>query len=96
MQLQNLKTKKEKWDGKWRMVAFDIPERFKRGRDALRHKLKNIGFRELQKSVFVFPYDCQKEMSSLVELFGLKQYVRFGVLELLDNEDVLKKIFELN
>lgn len=96
LQLENLKTKKQKWDGKWRMVAFDIPEKYKRGRDALRYRLKNIGFRELQKSVFVFPYDCEKEMSSLVDLFKLKQYVRFGVLESVDNGDTLKQIFKLN
>ena len=57
--LNNLKNKKEKWDGKWRMICFDIPERYKQGRDALRDKLKKIGFRELQKNVFVAPYNCK-------------------------------------
>ena len=95
IQLENLKNRKEKWDGKWRMIAFDIPEPFKRGRDALRQKLKKIGFRELQKSVFVFPYDCEKEMSSLIKMFNLKKYVRFGVLESVDNGNDLKKTFRL-
>jgi len=94
-QLEILKNKKEKWDGKWRMVAFDIPEQYKRGRDALRHKLKYIGFKELQKSVFIFPYDCKKEIAFLVDLFELKKYVRFGVLESVDNSDYLKKVFNL-
>ena len=95
IQLENLKNKKEKWDGKWRMVAFDIPEKYKRGRDALRHKLKSIGFRELQKSVFVFPYGCQKEIAFLVKVFNLEKYVRFAVLEMVDNEDYLKSIFKV-
>jgi virulence-associated protein VapD len=94
-QLENLKISKKKWDGKWRMVAFDMPENYKKGRDALRHKLKSIGFRELQKSVFVFPYDCQREIALLVKLFNLKKYVRFGVLEMIDNEDYLKEVFGL-
>lgn len=95
-QLENLKNKKEKWDGKWRMVSYDIPERFKKGRDALRKKLRDVGFQELQKSVFVFPYDCRKEINFLVDLFKLEKYVRFGVLELIDNGVYLKKIFKLD
>jgi len=96
IQLKNLKNRKVKWDGKWRMVSFDVPERLKKGRDALRYKLKEIGFRELQKSVFVFPYHCEKEISLLIKLFNLKKYVRFGVLESLDNSDNLKEIFKLS
>jgi len=94
-QLENIKNKKEKWDGKWRMVAFDIPEKYKRGRDALRQRLKNIGFCELQKSVFITPYDCEKEMMLLVKFFELDKYVRFGVLEFIDNEEYFKKVFKM-
>ncbi|MCX6722356.1 MAG: hypothetical protein NTY04_04220 [Candidatus Staskawiczbacteria bacterium] len=95
-QLENIKYKNEKWDGKWRMVAFDIPEKFKRGRDALRQKLKKIGFCELQKSVLITPYMCEKEIELLVNFFELKKYVRFGVLDSIDNGDYFRKIFKLN
>jgi len=94
-QLKNIKNKEEKWDGKWRMVAFDIPEKYKKGRDALRHKLKKIGFCELQKSVFITPYDCRKEIGFLVDSFELSKYVRFGVLEYVDNEPYFRNIFKL-
>jgi len=94
-QLKDLKNNKQKWDKKWRMVAFDIPEKDRRGRNALRHKLKNIGFCELQKSIFIFPYDCQKEIALLVKIFDLKKYVRFAVLEMIDNESYFKSIFNL-
>ena len=77
------------------MVAFDIPEKYRQGRDALRNKLKNIGFRELQKSVFVAPYNCKEEILLLVELFKLEKYVRFGVLEYVDNETYLKGLFKI-
>jgi len=94
--LNNLKNKKDKWDGKWRMVCFDIPEKYKQGRDALRNKLKGIGFRELQKSVFVAPYDCKDEIALLVELFNLDKYVRFGVLEYVDNEGYLRSLYKIS
>jgi len=92
---QKMKTQKGNWDGKWRIVAFDIPEKIKQGRETLREKLKKLGFRELQKSVFVFPYECEKEIEFIVEFFNLRKYVRFGVLESIDNELHLKKIFKL-
>ncbi|MCX6718329.1 MAG: hypothetical protein NTY81_01855 [Candidatus Staskawiczbacteria bacterium] len=93
--LNNLKNKKVKWDEKWRMVAFDVPEKYKSGRDALRRKLRSVGFCELQKSVFVTSIDCEKEIESLVNFFRLEKYVRFGVLDKIDNEKHLKKLFKL-
>jgi hypothetical protein len=93
--LNNIKNKKEKWDGKWRMVAFDIPEKYRRGRDALRRKLKKIGFCELQKSVFITPYNCKKEIGLLVKYFDLSKYVRFGILVSVDNGNYFEKYFKL-
>ena len=95
IQLDNIKNKKEKWDGKWRMVAFDVPEKHKRERDALRHRLRNIGFRELQKSIFVTPVDCEKEMTAFIDFFKFQRYVRFAVLESIDNENFLKIAFKI-
>jgi len=92
---QEMKIKKKNWDGKWRIVIFDIPEKLKKSRDALRRKLKNLGFYELQKSAFVFPYQCQNEIEFVIEFFNLRKYVRFGILERIDNGLYLKKIFNL-
>ena len=69
--------KPAKWDGTWRIVLFDIPERHKRGRDALAEKLKELGLHPLQKSVFVYPYECKDEIDFIVELYELAPYVRF-------------------
>ncbi len=91
-----MKIERKNWDRKWRIVVFDIPEKIKKGRNALRDKLKNLGFYELQKSVFIFPYECQNEIEFVIELFNLRKYVRFGILDSIDNEIHLKKIFRLN
>jgi len=93
---QEMKIEKRDWDGKWRIVVFDIPEKIRKGRDALRSKLKELGFYELQKSVFIFPYNCEKEINFIIEFFDLRKYVRCGTLNAIDNELHLKKIFELN
>ncbi|MDP3883184.1 MAG: hypothetical protein Q8Q48_03970 [Candidatus Staskawiczbacteria bacterium] len=82
--------RKEKWDGRWRMIAFDIPDKCRKGRDALRYRFRSGGFYELQESVFLYPYDCEKEIRGLIEIFKLQEYVRFGLLERIDGEENIK------
>ena len=51
---------------------FDIPEKLKRAREVLRDKLKDIGFIELQKSVFAHPFECEDEINFIVEVFQIR------------------------
>ncbi len=90
-----LDNKKEKWDGRWRMVAFDVPNTCRKGRNALRYRLKMGGFYELQESIFLYPYDCKNEIDILLKLFKLEKYVRFGLLDFIDIQDKLKFHFKL-
>lgn len=83
------------WDGKWRIILFDVPERLRKKRDAIRNKLKQLGFFEFQKSVFVYPYDCKDEIDFVIEFLEMRPYVRCIVVESLDNELHLKKNFGL-
>jgi DNA-binding transcriptional regulator PaaX len=92
---QEMKINGGDWDKKWRIVVFDIPEKLRNGRDALREKLRELGFHELQKSVWVFPYECKNEIDFIIEFFDLRKYVRFGILESIDNNLHLRKIFNL-
>ena len=84
-----------KWDGEWRVVIFDIPERFKKAREALRMKLKDLGFLELQKSVLVLPYECEDEIDFIVEVFLIRPFVRFVRVKSFTNEEQLKIKFGL-
>lgn len=86
---------KKQWDKKWRIVLFDIPDKLKVARDALRGKLRDFGFYEFQESAFVYPFECEDEIDFIIEFFSLRPYVRLGILERVDNELHLKKIFEL-
>ena len=83
------------WDKKWRLVIFDIPEKLKKAREALRYELKKLNIRELQKSVFVYPYDCEDEINFIVEVFDVRLYVRYITATKITNEEELKLHFEL-
>ncbi len=84
-----------RWDKKWRIVMFDVPEKNRQARDALRGKLRELGFYELQKSVFVFPYECRDEIDFVIEIFDVRRHVRYGILENVTNEAELLQYFDL-
>lgn len=83
------------WDGKWRIVVFDIPEKIRLARNALRRKLKELGFYELQKSVMIFPFECKNEVDFIVEFFHVRPHVRYGHLSKVTNEAELLEHFGL-
>lgn len=61
------------WDGKWRVVIFDIPELDRNSRDYLRQKLVSLGFGKLQRSVYISPLDVLadvKEYLKSAKLYG--------------------------
>jgi len=94
--IDRIKIKKPvRWDGKWRLVMFDIPEKKRSERNVLRGKLKEIGFQEVQKSVFVHPYPCFDEIDFIVEYFKMRKFVRRGELSGISNEEGLKLKFKL-
>jgi len=92
---EEMKIKKGKWDNKWRLIIFDIPEKNRLGRNVIRGKIKKLGFYELQKSVWVYPYECKDEIDYIIEYYNLRKYVRFLVADFIDNELHLKEIFKL-
>ena len=95
-QFADLKIKKLKvWDKIWRMVAFDIPNTKNKARGALRSKLKYLGFYQIQKSIWVFPYPCEQEIEFLVELFGVYPYVHLMEVRKIKNDSKLKRHFHL-
>jgi len=64
--------RKQSWDGRWRLITFDIPRKQNKARDAIRHKLVEIGMARIQDSVFVYPYSCTEEVLFWAELCGLQ------------------------
>ena len=85
----------KKWDKKWRIVMFDIPESRKKVRDAMARTLKNMGFAQLQKSVFIHPFECHNEINFVIEFFQTRSHVRCLIAENIDDELAWKKKFDL-
>ena len=93
--LEKLQPKREKWDGKWRMVFFDVAEVERGKRDQLRRYLRKLGLYRMQESVWVSPYPCEEEVAYIREVLDIPHEVKLGLLERIENEADLKKIFKL-
>lgn len=97
MQIDDLKiSKPRQWDKKWRLVMFDITQPKKIYREALRGKLKQLGFCQFQKSVWIHAFDCQDELALLKDFFGLQDSeLRLVTAVDIGKEDDLKGEFGL-
>lgn len=90
------------WDKKWRIVIFDIPENKKIAREVVRENLQRLGFYQLQKSVFVYPYECQELVAALKYTYEINDYLQYIIAESIETEIDLvgyffdKKIIDKN
>ena len=82
-----------RWDGKWRIVIFDIPDTKKSTAEVFRKSLKNLGLANLQKSIWIHPYECRDQIFYLVGQMFIRPYVRYVVAEEVTGEKDLKKRF---
>ena len=92
--LIEIKTQK-KWDGKWRLVMFDIPMRFTKGREALRYHLKDLNFFQFQKSAWIYPYPCADEIIFIADFFGVGKYVEVLTIDDILRDEKIKRHFGL-
>lgn len=84
-----------KWDGKWRLIIFDVPNKRRGARDILRFRLKSMGCFQLQESVFVFPFDCKGVIDYIKDLYEIKPYVQYIIAETIETEiDLIKKFLD--
>lgn len=85
--------KPKKWDGKWRVIIFDVPVKKNSARESLRKKMKRLGFYRLQHSVFVHPYPCLEIVQFLRDYFGVSSEVEYLEVERLESQNKLIEYF---
>lgn len=87
--------KQKRWDKKWRIVIFDIPEGKRKIRDEFRSRLKQIGFYPLQESVFVHAYPSFNEVEFLRQIYGVDIDVTYIIATKIEGQDNLRSIFKV-
>ena len=95
-QMSRYKIKRpRKWDRKWRVIIFDIPEKKRGMRTRAREILKAAGFQRLQDSVWVFPYDCEDVIGLMKTDLGIGKNLLYLIVDQLEDDRFLRMDFDL-
>jgi DNA-binding transcriptional regulator PaaX len=86
--------KPRKWDKHWRLVFFDVPIEDNSKRHSLTFRLRQLGFIQLQKSIWVHPFPCRAEIEALGEALGIRKYITYVEVAHIDSEDKLRARFK--
>ena len=90
-----LTRKSDAWDGLWRVIIFDVPNSKGKVRNELRRIIKLFGFHQLQKSVWVYPYECDDFVHLLKSHLGAAPDVLYMKVQHIENQKHLMKEFKL-
>ncbi len=93
--IHEIKIPPTKWDGRWRLLTFDIPESKNAARHFFRKKLKQLGFFHFQRSVFILPFGCEEEISQITKFLQIRPYVHLITCDRFPNDASLVKKFKL-
>lgn len=85
----------EKWDGRYRMIIFDISEKRRHIRNDIRNWLRTLGFVKLQQSVWVFPYPCRKIVALLKTEYKVEKDVLYVTAAIVEHDEWLREEFGL-
>ena len=86
---------KEKTDGKWRLIVYDVADLRKEQRELFRFMLKKLKCLQLQESVYLTPFVCDDEIEYLRNIFNIGTEVKVIKVLGLENETVYRKYFGL-
>jgi len=87
--------KPDKWDGLWRLVSYDVPNKYNKSRDVLRSALERLGFKKIQDSLWVFPYECKEEIAVMANTLGLGSYIMMMMTDKLPSDNEWLREFDL-
>ncbi len=96
LSLQNYQmSKPKKWDERWRVLIFDIPEKRKGLREKIRSMLVMVGFVRLQDSVWIYPYDCEDLITLLKADFKIGKDMLYMIVDTLEYDHSIRQAFGL-
>jgi len=85
----------KKWNKKFYVIIFDIPNSYKKQRDLFVNKLKELNFYQLQKSVYVFLYPPQEIIDFLASILDIAPYIRILEASRIENEKEILSYFNV-
>ncbi len=85
------KTLDKKWDKKYRLVIFDIPEKKKNIRHWLREELYLLNYVQLQKSVFIGKHPLPSDIINDIRQLDIEDCVNYLLVDKVYDERRIRK-----
>ena len=73
------------WDGHWRVVLFDLPQKERKYRLLLVEELTKLGFAPLHRAAYISPYPTMKVIERLSNHWGIRQNLSFLTVAKIDS-----------
>jgi len=67
---------KEKWDGKWRVISYEIPEKKREIRDRLRREMQGWGLGPWHRSFWLTPHPVIETLKNLTSQKEEERYIQ--------------------
>ncbi|GAB4219268.1 MAG: hypothetical protein Fur009_4600 [Candidatus Microgenomates bacterium] len=87
---------KNPWDGKWRIISYEIPEAKREIRDRLRREMQGWGLGPWHRSFWLTPHPVIAKLKDLVSQKEEEKYIQAFEAEYVfgDREILLEKVWE--
>ncbi|MEX2028171.1 MAG: hypothetical protein WD988_01575 [Candidatus Curtissbacteria bacterium] len=93
--LENIKLDNSSWDGKWRLIIYDVKTQKKKNSEMFRRMLNRLRILKLQKSVYLTPYKCKDEIEYLRQVYDIGEETMILTVGELENEQAYRTYFGL-
>ena len=87
--------KPRRWDGRWRIVIFDVSEKRRHLRDTIRALVRKLGFMRLQDSVWVHPYDCEELIKLIKTDLHIGKEALYIIADAVEYDHPMREFFSL-
>jgi len=91
--LEKMQLNHKKWDGKWRIIIYDIFTSKRQEAELFRRTLKRLKFLKLQRSVYLTPFKCHDEIEYLRQVCNIGKEVLILTVSGIENETAYREYF---
>lgn len=84
----------KKWDGRLRMVFYDIPMEKNNYRHWLNSSLRMFGYKQMQKSVFIGKHPLPESFIEDISSADLDSYIYLSTIKEISNKEEIIKLLE--
>mgnify|MGYP001589350045 FL=1 len=95
-ELENIRVSNKRWTGLWYLLIYDLAGCEKKTKDIFRKTIKKLGLYPMKRTVWVSPFDCEREIKKLCNALDINQEkIIYTTTKKLSGENKVKAHFKI-